>query len=90
MKPRTGCGGMRPTGRRKPVLNAIAASDPYFAPGNPWNAAYPITGSCAQALRGYKDAAVYMPLTDKHTIINDADVRGVTALFLRRVLAPLP
>jgi dienelactone hydrolase len=70
-----------------PVLNAIAAGDPYFAAGNPWNAAYPVTGSCAQALRGYKSAAVYIPLTDKHTIVNDADVRGVAGLFLRRVLA---
>lgn len=69
-----------------PVLNAIAGSDPYFSGENPWNRDYAVTGSCAAAMRGFSQAAVYMPVLKKHTIINEPDVRDVTAAFIRRVL----
>lgn len=69
-----------------PVLNAIASRDPYFSRENPWNAGVAIDGSCAAALKSHTTAAVYLTVSDKHTIINQEDVRGVTAAFLRRVL----
>jgi len=69
-----------------PVLAMIATRDPYFSPDNPWNAGYPVTGSCAPALKAHKDATIAQIASDKHTIINFPGVQDMTAAFLTRTL----
>ena len=75
-------------GPEDPVFNAISARDPYFSAGNAWNKDYPVTGSCAQTLKGNPNAVILVVDADVHTILNRPDVRQATADFLKNVLKP--
>ena len=75
-------------GPKEPVLNAIAARDPYFSAANPWNKDRTVTGSCAAALKDDPKAEVMVIDADVHTILNRPEVRQLSAAFLRRILEP--
>lgn len=75
-------------GPKEPILNVIAARDPYFSAANPWNKDYVVTGSCAAALKDDPKAEVMVIDADLHTILNRPEVRERTAQFLRGVLTP--
>jgi len=75
-------------GPKEPVLNAIAARDPYFSAANPWNKDRTVTGSCAAALKDNPKAEVMVIDADVHTILNRPEVRQLSAAFLRRILEP--
>ncbi len=75
-------------GAKEPVLNAIAARDPYFSAANPWNKDRSVTGSCGAALKDDPKAEVMVIDADVHTILNRPEVRARTAQFLRGVLNP--
>ncbi len=72
--------------RETPVLNVIASRDPFFSAGYAPNAGYAISGHCGGALAGHADAQVLLPVSDRHTQLNEPNVRPVVAAFLRRVL----
>lgn len=69
-----------------PVLSVIASRDPYFSPDSPLNKDMTVKGTCADALKNYKDATITILSTDKHTIMNFPQARDITAAFLRRIL----
>lgn len=75
-------------GPKEPILNVIAARDPYFSAANPWNKDDDVTGSCAAALKNDPKAEVMIIDADMHTILNRPEVRERTAQFLRGVLTP--
>ncbi len=75
-------------GPKEPVLNAIAARDPYFSAANPLNKDRSVTGSCAAALKDDRNAEVMVIDADVHTILNRPEVRQLSAAFLRRILEP--
>lgn len=69
-----------------PVLNVIAARDPYFSPSNTWVGGQTITGDCGAALKGNATASVVKLDTDQHTVVNQPAAREAVAPFIKRLL----
>lgn len=69
-----------------PVLNVIAARDPYFSAANAWVGGQTITGDCGAALKGNANASVVKLETDQHTVVNQPAARDAVAPFIKRVL----
>jgi dienelactone hydrolase len=73
--------------KETPVLAVIAVKDPYFSPENAWNKDVKVAGSCSAALKDHSAATVVTISTDKHTIMNFAEVQDLTRSFLTRLLS---
>lgn len=69
-----------------PVLNVIAAGDPYFSPSNAWVGGQSITGDCGAALKGNANASVVKLDTDQHTVVNQQAARDAVTPFIKRAL----
>jgi len=67
---------------RRPVLNVISASDPFFSRANPWLGNPQAVGHCGRALEGRPDAAVLLVPDAPHTLFNLPAARAATAGFL--------
>lgn len=70
----------------KPVLNVISSVDPFFSPTNAWLGNPQARGSCAEALKDNKQAAIALIPGAPHTLLTLPQVKGITAGFLDSVL----
>lgn len=73
---------------RKPVLNVISASDPYFSRANPWLGNAAAAGHCGAALKGHPAASVLLVPDAPHTLFNLPAARNATAGFLLPLTRP--
>lgn len=80
--PRTG------TGDRRPVLNVISVTDPFFSRSNAWLGQPEAAGHCGAAFKGQPDVAVVLIPDAPHTLLNLPAARHAAAGFLQAVVRP--
>jgi len=73
---------------RKPVLNVISTTDPFFSRSNGWLGYAEATGHCGAAFKGNPAAAVVLVPDAPHTLLNLPAARLATAGFLQSLARP--
>lgn len=73
---------------RRPVLNIISATDPFFSRANGWLGNADAAGHCGAALKGHPQASVLLVPDAPHTLFNLPAARHATAGFLQAVTRP--
>ena len=75
-------------GDRKPVLNVISVTDPFFSRSNTWLGLADAAGHCGAAFKGQPDVAVVLIPDAPHTLLNLPAARHATAGFLQSLPRP--
>ncbi len=75
-------------GDRKPVLNVISTTDPFFSRSNTWLGLANAVGHCGAAFKGQPAVAVVLVPDAPHTLINLPAARHATAGFLQGLARP--
>ena len=76
------------SGERKPVLNVISSTDPFFSRSNAWLGLPDAAGHCGAAFKGQPDVAVVLIPDAPHTLLNLPAARHAAAGFLQAVARP--
>jgi hypothetical protein len=75
-------------GDRKPVLNVISSTDPFFSRSNAWLGLADAAGHCGAAFKGQPDVAVVLVPDAPHTLLNLPAARHAAAGFLQAAVRP--